>query len=1595
MAKVFTNKTSYSLLKTNPKLTGNIKMVVDSKGNIFIETIDAKPELTRNKYKKVKLDLENNWSSSIYNFFNKGSIPKSILYAIKDDEDFYSIKTDFSKQYYTDYQQGIKPKISKLYDEQISYFAPIWLEPNDIPEHFAIFKIPEPVSVSTKNEVLPFNEDIEKQIYNTNYFDTFPDSGATGATASDYFFKTVLSKAKLHKVFDMGPDSTLGKYLRNHINDVEMPESSLTIDWNINSNSTINGISLEKSGFVKQAMDMFSESFPVDKTITEFDNYITNQFQNKGVVHPNIINLEFLFDDEEDADFTINRYFGVYFNKNDISKFNLDSKAFYDKKYDNIQQNKDIESTTSVDVLSDSNIILKNKDGIKLFVDYGTGYNVLSSDIKGGNFLPYVYSTDRKFYDLENNLDWQSSELILKDKSINTRDFKGFTKDSVGIIPSTKTNKSGRSYFEFKITGSTNSFELRIKDVDEYKTDFNLRQVFVGDVGLPKGTFVDNKFSLSGTPDEVANAIVTAINSHSDSDEDFNMYAITKFDKVIVFTRGINEYWNKYKYLIYSDDINFPNTIEVPYKTFGNLTDFNTKRATPGPQGSTGPAFLDYDAKVSNAASMFISPDFSILESNLTNGNNVSENKIRIPIEFSSYFNTSLFLKTQTWYSKIVSVDAYLDEPVFESGRIVDFTNFDSYKTINCEGNVWVSKGAHSELYEIETNKVGLMSMYPIKQFEVDQFRSDYGKDGDGYINKLYTQYVEKGATARTPSGGTGTPDYPNAINIKTQIQSFKDSGFKRLTGKIDEVTGDISSITNEYDRLSENELPQLSIKGRIIPYINKWVYDDDGKDVRENNYRMTSNSAFSYDNFSPSSKNILPDFRFFTHEWYYLQKYPYYLTTKEKIESFSYFENLIEKGSYEIGATSNLGIKDITEDKFLEYFTEYKVGATGGDYYFPAKRKYSIISGGNEDSFAETFFRGSKIKFKRRVEDDILLDSNIQNIGVFKSDEFNGYKFSAILTNNTDNALKYSVIENKKYKTITMVIEAKLQDYWLNYDESKTFGATALLLDRSSLYILEDKFKIIDSKYDEYADISLNGAISPFIESGTTFINNFTLNANNIYTIKGIQNTTNGSIPNFISQIIPTTDGTYSDIRIDTNPGEYLELTDIVSVSKNTITAKVFDLVSYATTGVLGSVGYVETIISRQAITKNYQSFFPNPIESSGKISKYIGGGFNAYKALINEISFATIFDKINTGSPDINYLTVDEVGATAVETKNTFLIEFEDYSTNVKADYLTTEPIIFNGLANTDFEPIGSKTIGMNNTYFSTMFRFNGKYNPKVNDVIYFSEDFDTKFTDAIRKQLRFTNTNFFSTYPDFGLYKQLYINKINEQNPLTILSLSKESSLRPEFWKAKEISIDKQDSYIFRSCWDHNFHKRYETKSTFTSFPGYIEPKEVGSFLASTIMNITDDIKIEKYGSLNIVIDRNLSNIISGQIKNTQELIDTINPSLKPVFEKYVNSSYNFQKLDTLDDDIERYTKTNILPRYSSKEIYAYVKYSSKLSNEPILETSKTEQELILDGFIKLENISFVQQKFNDFDFNFTYNKPSDRNVTLAFITKVTTV
>ena len=86
------------------------------------------------------------------------------------------------------------------------------------------------------------------------------------------------------------------------------------------------------------------------------------------------------------------------------------------------------------------------------------------------------------------------------------------------------------------------------------------------------------------------------------------------------------------------------------------------------------------------------------------------------------------------------------------------------------------------------------------------------------------------------------------------------------------------------------------------------------------------------------------------------------------------------------------------------------------------------------------------------------------------------------------NNLLKYSVIENKKFKTVTMFIEADLDDYYLTKGATANGGSNNLFLDRSALYVLENKY----DDNGEVADVALSGAISPYIEENGSNVPNF-----------------------------------------------------------------------------------------------------------------------------------------------------------------------------------------------------------------------------------------------------------------------------------------------------------------------------------------------------------------------------------------------------------------------------------------------------------------------------------------------------------------------
>ena len=52
--KLADRNVSFGLIRTNPKLTSNVKLTVDSAGDLWLNSIDAVNELTNRKYKKYR-----------------------------------------------------------------------------------------------------------------------------------------------------------------------------------------------------------------------------------------------------------------------------------------------------------------------------------------------------------------------------------------------------------------------------------------------------------------------------------------------------------------------------------------------------------------------------------------------------------------------------------------------------------------------------------------------------------------------------------------------------------------------------------------------------------------------------------------------------------------------------------------------------------------------------------------------------------------------------------------------------------------------------------------------------------------------------------------------------------------------------------------------------------------------------------------------------------------------------------------------------------------------------------------------------------------------------------------------------------------------------------------------------------------------------------------------------------------------------------------------------------------------------------------------------------------------------------------------------
>lgn len=336
------------LLRTNPKLTGNIKITVDSNQNVWLNTIDANLELSSNKFKKYKVSGDGSYPYDVRKLLDEGRLDSKTLYFI-DGQDDDSVKTNHELQYKSFYWSGADYLPSLLYDEEFSFFAPLWID-HSIPDFFVIFASKNIVSDNAKSK-------------------------------SENFKDAIINNSKIIKVFSLKENTILGKYIRSIINSNVYNSSPIKVNFDDLKTITYRGIDY-KNGIYTEKNEIIEDLVNQDTPISFFENKIIEGFEKNSLISYNLLNLEFLFNNTEAYEYDINRYFGFYVNENELSKFVIDEKGFADNYLD-IPKNK-------VKIHNESTYQINDSNGVDIIMDL-TDSKIPSSElIKESEHIFYV-----------------------------------------------------------------------------------------------------------------------------------------------------------------------------------------------------------------------------------------------------------------------------------------------------------------------------------------------------------------------------------------------------------------------------------------------------------------------------------------------------------------------------------------------------------------------------------------------------------------------------------------------------------------------------------------------------------------------------------------------------------------------------------------------------------------------------------------------------------------------------------------------------------------------------------------------------------------------------------------------------------------------------------------------------------------------------------------------------------------------------------------------------------------------------------------------------------------------------------------------------
>lgn len=871
-AKLFDYNSSFAVIRTNPKLTGNLKITVDSNNGVSFNSMSVNPTLSNDRFKNFNITGENSFALDVFNFFDKGTTPSSSIFQVGEfTRGAFETAKEFSDQYDFFYASGASALVDKNYNESFSYFAPLWIK-NEIPDYFVIFKIPDPISYSySKNQTsilgsykyklvqnydsstdfkISYGKDTSGNdiIYSAGEIFTGLDSYSTYTVLSGsgivvlfdelanldlvndvetLFSDKILPNLTVVKTFDIGENSKIGKYIRSIFNDNQFSKSPIDVSLGPNSYTYFKGVSISDGVFTRKG-EILSQYYTGDSSdkMIDFESYMTSGFSRNNIICPNLLNLEFLFDDPDSDMYTINRYLGFYVSKNDMASFRLNGNFFYE--YRNLEGNnntpKPIRNSFGY-YYDNNNYEVNSSTGVRIFYENGNGFLPGSNDINNlnKNKLFYISDKNNNFHTLKRVENYNgepeysygpfdfntgnfsatgsvgatSGSFVLHDSSLDLLEMTG-TDSKIATIPGINAKEAGKSYCDIEFLKPYDlkksiTFKIywpngkRVEGPRRYDLihSEDLSSIIVWVAGSYYSTGSSYYFNAnSGTPDQIAKGfsdlldLVNPVTWESGANLNFSIirlkdsgtygndsYSISVFDDYENFSLRFKGIWsNTSSYL--EGDI-------VLYKDLYYLANSNINIAAPG-QFNPEPNISGWSEYYTFSGSGYIKingVDASEIKSNVhfEGGTRTKDTRVSFPIEYDGFVKPGNFIKTSDGYSVITSVTRYVDSPQRDpiTNKIIGFNDFSYRKVANISDYDTKVNTTHYSKIELGSDKS--FNVYSTPDLKAGVFTFFDVKEFDfdfWYSNYGYTPTPETYKYFQLQIGVTGeiSPNIPYLV---------------------------------------------------------------------------------------------------------------------------------------------------------------------------------------------------------------------------------------------------------------------------------------------------------------------------------------------------------------------------------------------------------------------------------------------------------------------------------------------------------------------------------------------------------------------------------------------------------------------------------------------------------------------------------------------------------------------------------------------------------------------------------------------------------------------------------------------------------------